>query len=70
MHQQYDGWHKSSYSAGQDNCVEEGRSGTGSVGVRDTKDNGVGPVLEFAPDAWAAFLEDLRASNRLTGGHI
>lgn len=41
------------------NCVEVG-SGGGIVGVRDTKDDGSGPVLAFTPGAWAAFLDGAR----------
>lgn len=26
------------------------------IGVRDSKDDGRGPVLAFTPDEWAAFL--------------
>lgn len=36
-------------------CVEVGAV-RGVVGVRDTKNNGIGPVLGFTPDAWAEFL--------------
>jgi len=31
------------------------------VGVRDTKDQGAGPVLMFTGVEWAAFLSGLRA---------
>lgn len=67
--QQYSGWHKASYSAGQDNCVEQGVASTGTAAVRDTKDKGQGPILEFSPEAWTAFLADVASSDRLTGGY-
>ena len=44
------GWRKSSYSGDGNSCVElaSARDGAGSVvGVRDTKADGRGPVLEF-----------------------
>jgi hypothetical protein len=32
----------------------------GTIGVRDTKQHGLGPVLEFTPSEWAAFLGGVR----------
>ncbi len=53
-------WRKTSYSSPTGaNCVEAGY-GAGTVGVRDTKDHGRGPVLEFTPQAWAAFTGGLK----------
>lgn len=52
-------WRKSSKSAAG-NCVEVG-TGRATVGVRDTKDHGEGPVLEFQPATWGRFLNSLRA---------
>jgi hypothetical protein len=61
------GWRKSSYSGDGNSCVElavsrpESRDGTGpTVGVRDTKANGRGPVLEFSPSAWREFLSRIK----------
>jgi nitrite reductase/ring-hydroxylating ferredoxin subunit len=52
------GWHKSSFSSASGNCVEVG--GTAYfVAVRDTKQHGSGPILEFAPGAWREFLADI-----------
>jgi hypothetical protein len=51
-------WRKSGFSAAG-NCVETGY-GPGVVGVRDTKDKGAGPVLEFAPSTWTAFVSGLK----------
>ena len=49
-------WRKSSYSSGgTGNCVEVA-SADDAVGVRDSKQPGRGPVLEFTPTEWAAFL--------------
>ena len=49
-------WHKSSLSSGGDNCVEVAFAADGCVGVRDSKQHGLGPVLEFTPGEWHAFL--------------
>jgi hypothetical protein len=53
-------WHKASFSQGGENgCVEVG-SVPGLVGVRDTKLGDASPVLVFAPNGWAGFLEVVR----------
>jgi len=51
-------WKKSSRSNGNggNNCVEVCMTSDGVL-VRDTKDQGNGPVLTFTPDEWLAFLE-------------
>jgi Domain of unknown function (DUF397) len=49
-------WRKSSLSSGDDNCVEVGFAADGRVAVRDTKQQGEGPVLVFTPSEWEAFL--------------
>ncbi|WP_432001253.1 DUF397 domain-containing protein [Streptomyces sioyaensis] len=49
-------WHKSSYSsANPDNCIEVADNNPATVLVRDTKQNGRGPVLAVSPAAWSAF---------------
>ncbi len=59
-HGKYAGWHKSSYSGNANSCVEIGHAADGAVGVRDTKQHGRGPVLEFSAAEWQAFLARLR----------
>jgi hypothetical protein len=54
-------WRKSSYSgeSGAANCVEAGHV-PGAVLVRDTKQDGTGPVLRVAPRDWSRFTARLR----------
>ena len=53
-------WRKSPYSYALGNCVEAG-DGQSVIGVRDTRDNGQGPVLEYTPAAWKAFITRVKA---------
>lgn len=48
-------WRKSTGSS-TGACVEVALC-DGVIGVRDTKANGAGPILEFNSQEWAAFLE-------------
>jgi len=60
------GWRKSSYSGnGGGNCVEVGAAPQ-SIAVRDTKQDGAGPVLRFPPSAWRRFADQVRRSLALT----
>jgi len=53
-------WRTSTYSTNNGGaCVETATIGA-TVAVRDTKDNGAGPVLRFGPRAWADFTATLR----------
>jgi hypothetical protein len=49
-------WKKSTRSNGSGDCVEVATNLPGLVAVRDTKDNGNGPVLIFTPAEWDAFV--------------
>ena len=58
-------WRKSSYSTnGGQSCVEAA-SAIGEILIRDTKDNGCGPVLCFTPAAFADFTIRLREDTAL-----
>jgi hypothetical protein len=50
---------KSTYSGQRGDCVEVAPLFDGGRAVRDSKDQ-AGPVLSFAPAAWAAFVRDVR----------
>lgn len=52
-------WIKSSLSFSNGNCVEVASLPGGGVGVRDSKDPS-GPVLQFTPGEWHAFLGGAR----------
>jgi hypothetical protein len=54
-------WRKSTYSSnGGIQCVEAAHA-PGAVLVRDTKDDGHGPVLRATPADWARFTSAVRA---------
>jgi hypothetical protein len=54
-------WFKSKYCGQNNSCVEVARTPAGMM-VRDTKDEGQGPILTFSAKAWQEFLADLPAS--------
>jgi hypothetical protein len=51
-------WIKSSRSTTQNECVELSRV-AGLIGIRDSKKDNAGPVLEFTPTTLATFLTAL-----------
>jgi len=51
-------WRKSTHSTNTGQCVEV--AADGGVLVRDTTEDGTGPVLSIAPAAWTAFLTTIR----------
>jgi hypothetical protein len=53
------GWRVATYTGGQGNCVEVGRSAA-MVAVRDTKNREDGPILRFDPLSWRAFTQRLK----------
>ncbi len=55
-------WRKSSYSGnGGGNCIEVAGCG-GRVLVRDTRQDGAGPVLRFSPAVWRRFADGVKRS--------
>jgi hypothetical protein len=54
------GWRVASYTGGQGNCVEVGRSATTTIAVRDTKNREGGPVLGFDASVWRTFTRRLK----------
>ena len=57
-------WRKSSYSGGDNNCVEVGTTGAG-IAVRDSK-NPDSDALAFAAGTWQAFTVDLCSGRNST----
>lgn len=54
-------WFKSSFSGPAGNACVEVALLPGEIAVRDSKDQGEGPVLVFTPEEWRAFLAGVRA---------
>jgi hypothetical protein len=54
-------WEVSSRCGGNGSCVEVARLRSGAVAIRDGKLGQFGPVLEFSPQEWAAFLSGVKA---------
>jgi len=53
-------WRKSTYSQGGSDCLEVADGHPTVVPVRDSK-NPLGPKLVFRAEAWAVFVEGVRA---------
>ncbi|MER7765634.1 DUF397 domain-containing protein, partial [Kitasatospora sp. NPDC096140] len=49
------GWRKSTYSGGQNGCIEVADGFTSVMPVRDSKDPS-GPALVFSSTAWQSFV--------------
>ncbi|MZE76080.1 DUF397 domain-containing protein [Streptomyces xinghaiensis] len=52
-------WRSSTYSGGNNECVEVAGNIPGTVPVRDSKRPG-GPVICFSRSAWSTFVDHLR----------
>jgi hypothetical protein len=57
-------WRKSTHSGGSGGACVEAGTAPGMVLVRDTKDNGEGPVLRVSARTWHAFTTTVRATAR------
>lgn len=55
-------WRKSARSNAEGDCVEVADNLATVVAVRDSKDAN-GPVLAFAPVAWAQFVRSVKADS-------
>jgi hypothetical protein len=55
------GWRKSSYSQGQNDCVEVSYGVAGWVGIRDSKLGAGGPILAVPLAQWRALLAAVHA---------
>ena len=56
-------WRVSSRCAGNGACIEVAALTPDIIGVRDGKQAGTGPVLEFSREDWRAFIASLRSGN-------
>ncbi|HEX3964812.1 MAG TPA: DUF397 domain-containing protein [Trebonia sp.] len=59
MTSEFAAWRKSSYSTGNSGCMEVAAASR-AVGVRDTRQYGQGPVVEFSVTAWMTFIATTR----------
>nr|BEK66120.1 hypothetical protein KPHV_33470 [Kitasatospora purpeofusca] len=59
-------WRKSTYSGGDNECIEVADGAPGVFPVRDSKDP-LGPSLLFTSEAWVAFVAGVRAGEFGTG---
>lgn len=53
-------WRKSSHSGYSGSCVEIANFGGRQIGIRDSKANGLGPVIFVAPADWSAFVSSIK----------
>ncbi|MGZ0153746.1 DUF397 domain-containing protein (plasmid) [Kribbella sp. WER1] len=53
-------WRKSSRSNNTQNCVEVAHLSNGGFAVRDSKQGGTGPVLQYTMTEWEAFIAGVK----------
>ena len=56
------GWRTSTRCNNGTDCVEVDFTAAG-VEMRDSKAHGIGPIINFTPTQWAAFLDDLSSGD-------
>jgi hypothetical protein len=54
-------WRKAKASQGNGACVEIAKLGGGRVALRDSKDQGTGPVHVFTAAEWQAFSDAMKS---------
>jgi hypothetical protein len=52
-------WKKAKKSDSNGSCIEVARLADGGAKIRDSKDNGSGPVLSFTRAEWDAFVDGM-----------
>jgi hypothetical protein len=57
MNDRFSGWRKSRHSTSSGACVEVAFAVDGSTGIRDSKQHGLGPVLELSAGQWKALRD-------------
>lgn len=62
MTSRFTNWRKSPYSEPNGTCVEVAQSHSGTIGIRDSKAHGAGPILELTRQEWANLLESVRST--------
>ncbi|WP_141576279.1 DUF397 domain-containing protein [Actinomadura sp. WMMA1423] len=63
MREKYPHWRKARRSEAGAECVEVAlATNQQTIGVRDSKEQGIGPTLEFTRPEWATFLGAIRSN--------
>lgn len=63
------GWRTSTRSSNGGSCVEVDFTVTGVL-MRDTKDRGAGPMIEFTAGQWTAFVREVLAALPSANGAV
>jgi ABC-type amino acid transport substrate-binding protein len=53
-------WRKATKSNPSGNCLEVAQLADGGIAVRDSKQQGRGPVLQYTPQEWEAFVDGVK----------